>query len=282
MAESVIIFGSGGQLGFALRNIFPEAVSVSRSQCDIADSKAVKSICEKYKPTVIINAAAYADVEKAESVDMLEAYRVNAVGAQILSLRAQEYDAVLVHISTDYVFNGKKESFSELDSPHPLNVHGLSKLASEYTVAAYCSKYYVIRTSALFGPSEKVPAANFVSKRVQQIQEGLAISMVSDQWTVPTYTCDLADAVKNIITKQIPYGVYHCVNSGGGVTWFNLTKEIALIMNSDIKLIPITTADTNSVVPRPRNSVLDTAKLESFGVKMPAWKDSLRVYLDAV
>ena len=277
--DRCLIFGSSGQLGCALQEVFTEAIPIPRQQCDIADSNAVLSICEQYKPKVIINAAAYADVEKAETVDSLEAYRVNVIGAQTLARNAHLHKAKLVHISTDYVFDGRKDFFTEEGLPHPLNVHGLSKLASEYAVKAYCDKHYIFRTSALFGPLKEKPDNNFVAKRVAQIQSGDSISTVNDQWTVPTYTHDLAQAIAQILEKKIPYGTYHCVNSGGGVTWFGLTQEIVRILGANVSVTPINTSETNTTLQRPEKTILDTSKLESFGIVMPSLRTSLTTYI---
>lgn len=277
----MLIFGARGQLGYALSQVFPDALTFSHQEVDITDHAAVEKIFKEHTPRIVCNAAAYQSTEKAEREDTLEAYRVNVLGAITLARLAQEYGARLVHVSTDYVFDGETESgFTEIDIPRPRNIHGLSKLASEEAVRAYCDSYYIIRTSALFGPTEGSFGNNFVTKRVAQLARGESISMVRDQWTVPTYTFDVVHALKQLCDIRTERGTYHVVNSGGAATWYELTEEIRTILTSQSAVTPVATDRTASVLYRPRYSVLLSVRLAALGITLPDWRASLRTYIE--
>jgi dTDP-4-dehydrorhamnose reductase len=277
----MIIFGAGGQLGFALKEIFPEAHALSHDVVDIADESAVEALFEQFRPQVVLNAAAYPHAEKAELEDTLEAYRVNACGAIVLARLAAKYKAVLVHVSTDYVFDGaSRAGCVETDTPHPLNVHGLSKLAGEDAIRAYAPLHYILRTSALFGPRQGTVGNNFVTKRLLQAQRGEEIGVVNDQWTTPTYTFDVAHAVRELLEKKAPYGTYHAVNEGGGVTWHEFTEAICREGGYDNTVVHAISSETSaSLLRRPKYSVLQNTKLPTLGIVMPHWKDALSEYI---
>ncbi len=280
MSRSTIIFGAGGQLGYAFSQVFPDAHTASHADIDIADREAVEKLFADIKPTVVINAAAYQSTEKAEYEETLEAYRVNVLGAITLARLAEKYGATLIHVSTDYVFDGESASgFTEASAPRPRNVHGLSKLASEEAVRAYCVNHYIIRTSALFGPRPHSFGTNFVTKRIAQLERGDTLSMVDDQWTVPTYTFDVAHAVRQLLEVDAESGVYHVVNAGGAVTWYGFTKEIHTSINSSTVVAPVATDRVGSTLFRPRYSVLLSLKLQALGIELPDWRDSLRTYI---
>ncbi len=277
----MVILGAGGQLGYAFSKAYPNAHCFSHGDVDITDSLQVEAMCIKYGPSVIINTAAYPSAEKAEFDNTLEAYRVNVLGALNLARSAKAHNAILVHFSTDYVFDGNsEEGFTEVDIPKPLNVHGLSKLASEQVVAAYHQKHYIFRTSALFGPRSSGFGSNFVTKRIAQAKTDGCLQVVDDQWTVPTYTEDVAQGVKTILEKKLEFGVYHLVNSGSAVSWFEFAKTICRIAGIETPVHPITTEASNSLLNRGRYSVLRDTKLASAGVTLPVWEDALERYIE--
>jgi dTDP-4-dehydrorhamnose reductase len=276
----MIIFGAGGQLGYAFSRIFPDAHCFSHSEIDIADAVAVEKVFSDIRPRVVINTAAYPNAENAELDDTLEAYRVNVLGAIVLARLAKKYQSVLVHFSTDYVFDGETEDgFIETDTPRPRNIHGLSKLASEEAVRAYLNEHYLIRTSALFGPREGSFGRNFVTKRIEQALAKEPIRMVNDQWTVPTYTFDVANAVKVMLEKNVPFGTYHMVGGGGGATWYEFAKEVCASAHFEADITPVSTDVSASRLFRPRRSVLRDTKLSPYGISLPPWRDSLKDFI---
>ena len=276
----MIIFGAGGQLGYAFSKIFPDAHTFTHEEVDIADAVAVEKILSDFHPQTIINAAAYPNAEKAEDIDTLEAYRVNVLGAITLARGAQKHQAMLVHFSTDYVFDGETEDgFVETDAPRPRNIHGLSKLASEEAIRAYLGEHYIIRTSALFGPREGSFGRNFVTKRIEQALAQEPIQMVNDQWTVPTYTFDVAHTVKSMLEKKCAHGVYHIVGGGGGATWYEFAEEVCALAHIDADITPVSTDDASSRLFRPRRSILKDTKLSAQGILLPLWRDSLKAYI---
>jgi dTDP-4-dehydrorhamnose reductase len=276
----MIIFGAHGQLGFALSKIFPDAHCYGHTDVDITDAAAVARIFELEKPDIVINAAAYPNAELAELQDTEIAYRVNVLGAITLSRLATTYDATMVYISTDYVFDGTTiDGFVEDDAPCPLNVHGLSKHAGEEAVNAYARKHYIIRTSALFGPKQGSFGNNFVTKRIEQVKKGDTLAVVSDQWTIPTYTFDVAMALRALFDAHIPSGIYHVISSGGATTWFDFTKEIVRCAGLTGTITPLSTEETKSLLNRQRRSILRDTKLHPLGIQLPDWRESLYTYI---
>lgn len=273
-----LVFGADGQLGSALCDT-REVVALDMKACDITDHLAVNAVFEECKPEVVINAAAYADVEKAEVEGRCDAYLVNVVGTLNLVKAAARFGSKFVFISTDYVFDGSKEGFAEDDKPRPLNVHGLSKLAAEQVVQSYCQSYLILRTSALFGPTpNKEGSQNFISKRVENIKAGKQLKMVSDQRTVPTYSYDLATAIFSLLEKK-EEGIFHVVNNGGPTTWLDLTKDIAKAMGEKVEIESVSTSESNSSLVRPLQSILKAEKLKETGVELPEWQDRVFEYV---
>lgn len=276
----VVIFGADGQLGQACQSVFTEVIAYTRAQVDITSEEQVQAAMKGLSEPLVINAAAYTNVEMAEQ-DVEASFAVNAVGATYLAKATEAVGGVLVHISTDYVFDGERGLYTEEDTPHPINVYGIAKLAGETAVSAFVSRHYIIRTSALFGPNMHAGDDNFVSKRVSQIRQGKSIKMVDDQWTVPTYTQTLAYAICQLFALKAPYGVYHVVNEGGGVTWYEFTKEIGqrIDKGTEVKIEPVSTITSGTAVQRPRHSTLSNKKISALGIRLPDWRDSLDEYL---
>lgn len=276
MAEKTetLILGAKGMLGSELCNVFPDSVKWDMQELDITDEKAVNEKIAALKPKLIINAAAYTDVEGAEKNEEL-ALKINAHAVRYIAKACKEVKAELVHFSTDYVFDGTEKSYDEDAVRHPINAYGRSKGSGEFSLeqrSGIYYNYYILRTSWLFGKNGK----NFVDKILKLAKEKKEISVVSDQIGSPTYAKDLAFKVKDVITK--PCGIYHTTNNGT-CSWFEFAKEIIKIKGIDVKINPITSQEWQAAHPesanRPHCSVLLNTKL----LKMRHWKDALEEYL---
>lgn len=266
-----LILGARGMLGSELCNVFPSSVKWDMQELDITDEKAVKEKITALKPKLIINAAAYTDVDGAEKDEEI-AFKVNAHAVGYIAKACKKIKAELVHFSTDYVFDGTEKGYDEKTVKNPINVYGKSKSFGEEFLFQILNKYYLIRTSWLFGKNGK----NFVDTILKLAKEKKEISIVNDQIGSPTYAKDLAFKVKEVITK--PRGIYHVTNNGT-CSWFEFAQEIVKIKGIDVKVNPITSEQWEKshqeTVKRPRCSILLNTKL----LKMRHWKNALEEYL---
>jgi len=281
LKKKVIIFGAGGQLGADLMNDFKDLFLVkglSHLDADITKKDFLEKLFLKEQPNVVINAAAYNRVEEAEFFPE-EAFKVNALGPFFLSQAAAKTKAVFIQISTDYVFDGKKGSYSEKDQPNPINVYGASKLAGEQLAKIGCPALYVIRTSALFGKAKSRQKINFIDKMMSLAAGRKEIRVVDDQYTSPTYTADLSKKIKEIIIKKAPFGVYHLTNSGR-CSWHEFAKEIFRQKGVVANLTAISTAESGTKIKRPKSTILKNDAIKKINIKaMPSWQDALARYL---
>jgi dTDP-4-dehydrorhamnose reductase len=276
----VAIIGATGQLGSDLVKVFgSEAVPLSHAEIEVKDLSCCIKALEEHSPDVVINCAAYVRVDDAED-EAEEAFAVNAVGAKNVALACEHINAMNVYISTDYVFDGTKgKPYVESDLPNPINTYGLSKYAGEIFTRNYSSKYYIIRVSSLYGvKGARGKGGNFVETMIHKAKSGEEIKVVDDMIMSPTCTKDAAIAIKEIIGKKPPYGVYHATNSGS-CSWYEFASAIFSFMNFDIAIKPITSRELNLKATRPENSSLESEKLEKYGIKLRAWKDALKDYL---
>ena len=272
----VLIFGHRGQLGSELATTFRnnhEVIGFSSQDVDITDQEAVKRAVDQFKPHCILNAAAYTQVESAES-DAAGAYAVNALGAYYIARAAQRCEAALVQISTDYVFDGAQPYFIETDYPRPLNVYGASKLAGEQLVKIACSRHYIVRTSALFGKRHSKQSPNFVDRMLESARQKCDIKMVDDQFTAPTYVVDLAKAIYDLLKKESPFGVYHITNQGS-CSWYEFARYIINTVGIISKVRPIRTCESPSFIVRPRSSIL----ISNRKIILPSWQNAIQRYL---
>ncbi len=283
------LVGARGMLAQAIKKTVSEAYDVrclTRPEFDVTDSGLVAAILRKIKPHVIVNCAAYTNVDGCES-EVDAAFRLNGEGPGNLATVARELGATLVHISTDYVFPGDVDKANrETDATGPLSVYGRSKLAGEKAiVASGLEKYFILRTSWLYGPGGK----NFVETMVRLGKEREELRVVADQIGSPTFTGDLARAVFNLLDLErqggeIPYGLYHFSNEGT-CSWHGFAEAIlaeARAAGEPIKatrVVPIGTADYPLPAPRPAYSVLCKDKYRhATGATVPHWRDSLTNY----
>lgn len=274
----ILITGANGMLANAVKEEFKseEIVCTDVAELDITDEKNVNEFVAKVKPDYIINCAAYTAVDKAEENEEL-VYKINAMGPKNLAVVAKENDAVLVHISTDYVFGGDKpveEDYSEDDEKNPQAVYGTTKLAGEKFIEENCSKYYIFRTAWLYGEGH-----NFVRTMLKLAGERDEVKVVNDQHGSPTYAVDLASIIHQAIDKKIPFGIYNSTNIGY-TTWYDFTKMIYQIKNVDCKVTPVTSEEFKSPAKRPKNSQMSKDKLLKNGIVIPTYEDALRRYLE--
>lgn len=228
----------------------------------------------------VINCAAYTNVDKAEE-EREKAFKINADGVLNIAKIAQEIQAKLIHISTDYIFDGKKEAYTETDLPNPQNVYGESKLKGERNIEATISEHFILRTAWLYG----VHGNNFVHTMLKLFNERSTVKVVSDQWGSPTYTLHLAQAILTIINSgNSEYGIYNATNEGR-TSWYEFAHAIYKsgfdhgFINKKVEILPIESKDYPSQTVRPKYSYLSKLKFKStFGSSLPDWQDGLKSF----
>jgi len=278
----VLLIGANGQLGNDLLRVFRTAgdtvTPAAHAQVDVCSEDRVREMMIEAKPDVVLNTAAFHKVEECEKRPAL-AFQVNGIGAMNLARACKRLGAVLVHFSTDYVFDGQKNTpYEETDLPSPLNVYGVSKLAGEHMIACNADRFFVIRTCGLYGVAgSSGKGGNFVENMLKKAMTGEAIRVVDDQVLTPTYTVDLAEATRNLILTD-KFGLYH-ISSEGQCSWYEFTRSIFEFVGVDAQLTPVKTGDFRSSVKRPSYSVLSKAKLRALGLSIPSWQDALSRYV---
>jgi dTDP-4-dehydrorhamnose reductase len=279
--KKVLLFGKDGQLGNDLVRVFRadyNLLALNRADLDITNADNLYNSMQTKKPDIVINATAYNKVEAAE-VEQELAFLINGQAPGNMAKAAKETGAIFVHVSTDYVFDGSKEFFTEEDPPNPLNAYGASKLAGEELVKSSGAKFYLIRTSSVFGVKEGNQKKNFVDSMIERARAGQRLRVVNDQIMCPTYSYDLAVKIKELIEKPAAYGVYHITNQGS-CSWYDFTKKILELMDIGASVEPITTEQSGTKAARPKRSVLKNLALEKIGLPpMPIWEDALKRYL---
>lgn len=273
----ILITGANGMLAKAVIERFKDhdLILTDVEDLDITDLEKVKEFVFNSKPDVIINCAAYTAVDAAE--DNLElARKINAQGPKNLAIAANENNCKLVHISTDYVFDGDlstDEIYREDDETGPVTAYGITKLEGEIAIKQNTSDYYIFRTAWLFGDGK-----NFVKTMIKAGMENEEVKVVFDQHGSPTYTVDLANIIYQALEKEIPYGIYHATNLGF-TTWYDFTKKIYELANISCIIIPVKSEEFVRPAKRPKNSMLSKAKLLDEGIKIPSWEDALFRYV---
>lgn len=272
----ILLTGSNGQLGTDLRLVAgPEHELIAHDlDLDITDRAAVMRRVAEVRPDIVVNAAAYTNVDGAEA-DEINAYRVNALGPQSIALACQAASVPMMHVSTDFVFSGEAGTpYTEFDMPDPRGVYGRSKYAGEQYVAGLLSRFYICRTSWLYG----VGGPNFVKTMMKAGRERDEVKVVDDQEGSPTYSRDLARKLLEIMDTGA-FGVYHVSNSGS-ITWNRFTKDIFEIAGIETPVLPITTAELARPAPRPRYSTMRGLALEIQGVApMRPYREALEDFI---
>lgn len=277
----ILITGSTGLVGRALtehcRDSDDEVIALSHSDLNIADVDQVNASIENNGPKVVVNCAAWTDVDGCES-DPERCNQINAIGPENLANACRRVSALLIAISTDYVFDGTKEGFyTQRDNPNPLSVYAKSKLEGERRVQENNANSIVVRTGFIFGPGGK----NFLSNVVQLARAGKHLKGIVDAWGTPTYSVHLARRLRELAVLDLP-GVFHVVNSGAGASFETFAREGLRIANCPGGYIePVTMDSLSRPAPRPRNSKLECLLSKALGLDpLPEWQDGLRQYVD--
>lgn len=275
--STIFIVGANGQLGKALKAQYPNAQSADIDEMDITNSDSVANY-DWSGIKYILNAAAYTNVDGAESAEgRVAAWAVNSSAVANLVRAAQTNDLTLVHVSTDYVFDGTKEPHTEDEPFSPLGVYGQSKAAGDLVVSL-APKHYVLRTSWVIGDGP-----NFVRTMLGLGQKGIAPTVVADQIGRLTFTSELVKAIDHLLTQNAAYGTYNVSNSGDAASWAEITREIFKDGGYDLTVTDTTTAEyfasKEGISPRPLKSTLSLDKLQSTGFGFTDWRDELKAYI---
>lgn len=280
-----LLFGARGQLGSVLSQRLASRFTLhtaDRPEIDFTDAGAVTAIFKRIAPHLVVNCAAYTAVDRAQAAPAA-ARAANATAPDLLARSAAAYDALLVHFSTDYVFDGShNRPYREDDLPAPLNVYGESKLQGEQAITAAGCAHLIFRTSWLYARHGR----NFVTTVLQRARAGETLRIVDDQTGSPTSAVALADLVTALLSRitatgalvlpRQQWGLYHAT-CAGACSWFDLARQALELHRLDGSMVPIATADFPTPATRPRYSVLDNTKLQTtFGAALPHWRDALR------
>ena len=280
--ENIIVFGGAGQLGQCLKKVAGEkGISqinfLSSAEASVLDAGSIDKAFEKYKPAFVINCAAYTAVDKAEE-ETEQAHAINKIGAENLADACRDFDAILIHISTDFVFKGDvAHPLTETDATDPTGVYGLTKLEGEQAIAEVLKEHIIIRTSWLYSEYGN----NFTKTMLKFGAERDQLKIIADQVGTPTYAIDLAECIFDIIASgKKKYGIYHYSNEGVA-SWYDFAMEIFELSQTQVKVLPIPTSEYPTKATRPPYSVLDKTKIKhTFGIEIPYWRDSLAVCIE--
>lgn len=268
----ILVTGANGMLA---RDLCPmledadfEVIETTRNELDVTDELQVRRVISDVKPDYVIHCAAYTNVDKAEE-EPETAELVNAKSAEYIAKACASNNAAMIYISTDYVFDGTKNTpYIPDDKTNPINAYALSKLHGEEAVRKFCPAHYIIRTSWLYGHHGK----NFVETMIS-LAEKTELKVVDDQVGCPTWTVDLSDAIISFIDEEPPFGTYHACGAGS-TSWYGFAKEIFNLMSLNVKLIPCTTEEFPRPAKRPAYSVMDNEGL------LRDWKQALQEYIE--
>jgi len=280
----VAVLGADGQLGqdvcieFAKNS--DEVHRLTHGQADISSLDQIAGLLKEIRPQLIVNTAAFHHVERCEE-DPTIAFAVNAIGVRNVAIIGDELDATLVHVSTDYVFDGRADQpYLESDAPAPLNVYGNTKLAGEHFVLAHSRRHFILRTSALYGknPCRAKGGLNFVDLMLKLSREREELRVVDSERVSPTSTSELARQIVRL-SRSNDYGLYHAT-AEGSCSWFEFAREIFALSGITVRLAVASPGDFPSKVRRPGYSVLENRRLKTTGLNMfRDWKHGLRDYL---
>lgn len=275
----ILITGGNGQLGTELRLLLEEqgvadVIATDSHDLDVTEEKEVMAFVQEKQPSVIYHCAAYTAVDKAEEDRKLDE-AVNVIGTRNIALAAKAVDAILVYISTDYVFDGKKKDGEyQVDDPtNPLNEYGRTKLLGEQAVQEIMDNYYIIRTSWVFGAY----GHNFVFTMKNLAKTRDTLTVVNDQFGRPTWTRTLAEFMVYVIQQKAPYGIYHLSNDNS-CSWYEFAK--AILKDQPVEILPVTSEEYPQKAKRPQYSVMDLSKAKALGFKIPTWQEALTKMLE--
>ena len=275
--KNILIFGASGQLGSCIKKVSSENgnknfVFLPENEADILDVEKLKTVFETYRPAFIINCAAYTAVDKAEDEVEL-ARKINKTGAKNLALSCKEHGTVMIHVSTDFVFEGNHPNLLvETDIAEPINIYGITKLEGEQDIAEILPQHFILRTSWLYSEFGN----NFVKTMLKLGADRDELKIIADQIGTPTYAIDLAGCILQIISSASKeYGTYHYSNEGS-CSWYDFAKAIFDISGTNIKVLPIKSHEYPTKATRPLFSVMDKSKIKkTFSMEIPYWRESL-------
>ncbi|MEW6412441.1 MAG: dTDP-4-dehydrorhamnose reductase [Candidatus Zixiibacteriota bacterium] len=281
--KDVLLVGANGQLGLAIQQVLGRnglgVTPLTRREFDADHDDAAVALAEYREHRYLINCIAYHKVDLCED-NFDRSFKINGQLVMKLAHFCSNHNITLMHISTDYVFDGRKpEAYVETDRPSPINVYGASKLAGEILTAAYAGKYFVFRVSSLFGYKKTTdPNVNFVEKMIHAAREKRPLKVIDNQIMSPTYTVDAAAAIGSVIKQGVTdYGIYHACNSGE-CSWYEFARTIFELTGLDNDLAPVSYDQFHTHAPRPQFCSMNNAKLAGFH-KMRQWREALADYL---
>jgi dTDP-4-dehydrorhamnose reductase len=280
----IVVLGSNGQLGSDLMIVLPELnhniIGVTRQEFDVNSDNMHSKLTQYADANYIINCIATTNVDGCEDNQQL-AYNINSIFVADLAKFCSEHNIILIHISTDYVFDGQKNTpYTEEDKPNPLNIYGLSKYAGELAIKTFAAKYFIFRVASLFGiAGASGKGGNFVTTMLRLANDKDSFTVINDQYTCPTHTLDISRAIKAVIKQNLDeYGIYNCVSSSS-CSWFEFTQEILRQCGFDPhKVRPISYKEYAFRAMRPQYGVLDIKKLSRY-YQMPDYKSALKEFL---
>jgi dTDP-4-dehydrorhamnose reductase len=277
----IAIIGADGQLGSDLARILreDEVVPLCYPEFDITQAQQTREVLRRLHPEAVINTAAYHRVDECED-NPQTSFLVNAVAVRDLALTARQLGVILVHFSTDYVFDGhKKRPYVEEDPPFPLSVYAASKLAGEFFVRALAEKYFLVRTCGLYGEAtSREKGYNFVDRMIAWAEEGKLLRIVNDQWVTPTSSAELAEKISELI-RTPHFGLFHLTNEGE-CTWYQFAQEIFSLLGRKPRLEGVDSRSFGARARRPLYSVLENKKAKDIGLSLfSPWRVALKSYL---
>jgi dTDP-4-dehydrorhamnose reductase len=283
----ITVIGANGQLGTDVVKAFAlagdEVLSLTHADIDLASMDSVAARMQEIRPEVVVNTAAMHHVENCEK-DPALAFAVNGIGARNLAIAAKDAKATVIHVSTDYVFDGEKRSpYDEDDPPNPLNVYGNTKLAGEHFVRSATEQHFVVRTSAIYGksPCRAKGGLNFIELMLKLARERGEVKVVDSEFVTPTSTTEIAKQIV-ALSRSDAYGLYHAT-AEGSCSWHEFAKEIFALTNTPVKLHVAGPNEFPAKVPRPKYSVLENNELKRRGLNVfRPWREGLREYLFAI
>jgi dTDP-4-dehydrorhamnose reductase len=278
----IAVIGADGQLGSDLVKTLAgdEVLPLYYPEFDVTRPERMRRVLQALRPDTVINTAAFHRVDECEENPEMS-FRVNSIAVRDLARLASDLGFILVHFSTDYVFDGRKKApYVEADPPTPLNVYAVSKLAGEFFLRALTEKHFLIRTCGLFGEaSSREKGYNFVDRMIALAEEGKPLRVVDDQWVSPTSTAELAERTSDLIRTD-QYGLYH-LTSEGQCTWFQFAQEAFSLLGRSPRLEPVDSKSFAAKARRPLYSVLENRRAREIGLRdFSSWNDALRGYLD--
>ncbi len=279
MGHRIFVAGAGGQLGKVLvRDLQKghEVFGLTRESLDVADRPAVRDRVVKLKPTVIVNCAAYNDVDGAEE-NPKAAFATNGLGVGALADAAAAADAVFIHFSSDFVFDGRaSRPYTEKDLPNPLSFYGASKLLGD-VLAPRAPKHWILRLESVFGGEGRTSS---IGKMADMLAKGEPVKAFYDRTVTPSYVEDVSRTVQKLLERKLPWGLYHCVSSGTA-TWHELAMELARMMGSKAAISAISMEKAGLKAPRPRYCALSNNRLADAGIELPDWRSTLYRFVES-